>query len=145
VGVALYMSTVFTTKERVHRAVEKVSMRQSFATLRGNTPLLMLCLSSILLLSGMISMQTANIYLMRDVFDALFLVPVMSLSQLGLLFAIAPFVPMAVRRFGKRNAYIAGSAIGAIGQLIVFLAPNAWVALGGSLIGMPGIMFVSML
>jgi glucuronide carrier protein len=52
---------------------------------------------------------------------------------------------MAVRRFGKRNAYIAGGAVGAVGQLITFLAPNAWVAFGGSLIGMPGIMFVSML
>jgi glucuronide carrier protein len=135
VGVALYMSTVFTTKERVHRPVAKVTTKQSLATLRGNTPLFMLCLSSLLLLAGMISSQTANIYLMRDVFDALFLVPVMSLTQLGLIFAIAPFVPMAVRRFGKRNAYIAGGAVGAVGQLITFLAPNAWVAFGGSLIG----------
>ncbi|GAA2036397.1 glucuronide transporter [Agromyces tropicus] len=145
VGVALYVFTFFTTKERVFRAVPRVSMRQSLATLKGNRPLLMLCISSLLLLSGMISSTTANIYLMRDVFDALYLVPIISLAQLALIFVIAPFVPMVVRRFGKRRAYIAGAIVGAAGATVVFLAPNAWVALGGSFIQLPGIMFVSML
>ncbi|BDZ64009.1 glucuronide transporter [Agromyces mangrovi Wang et al. 2018] len=145
VGMALYLFTFFTTKERVYRAVPKVTMKQSFATLKGNRPLLMLCISSLLLLSGMISSTTAQIYLMRDVFDALYLVPVLSLAQLALIFVIAPFVPMVVRRFGKRTAYIAGAVVGSLGQLITFFAPNEWVALGGSMIGLPGIMFVSML
>ncbi|MGO7983338.1 MFS transporter, partial [Rhizobium johnstonii] len=42
VGMALYLFTYFTTKERVARTVQHVSMRQSFATLKGNKPLLML-------------------------------------------------------------------------------------------------------
>ncbi|WES64056.1 glucuronide transporter [Microbacter sp. GSS18] len=145
IGMALYLFTFFTAKERVYRAVPKVSMKQSFATLKGNKPLLMLCIASLLLLSGMIASTTAQIYLMRDVFDALYLVPVVSLAQLVLIFVVAPFVPMVVRRFGKRNAYIAGAVVGAVGQLITFFAPNEWVALAGSMIGLPGIMFVSML
>ncbi|MTH70172.1 glucuronide transporter [Agromyces bracchium] len=145
VGMALYLFTFFTTKERVFRSVPRVSFRQSMATLKGNKPLLLLCISSLLMLSGMISSGTAQIYLMRDVFDALYLVPVTSGAQLLLIFAMAPFVPMIVRRFGKRNAYIGGTVIAAVGATVTFLAPDQWVALGGTLVMMPGVMFVAML
>nr|WP_274636790.1 glucuronide transporter [Microbacterium bovistercoris] len=145
IGVALYLFTVFTTKERVHRAVPHVSMRQSMATLKGNKPLLLLCISSLLFLTGMISMSTAQIYLMRDVFHALYLVPFLSIGQLVLVFALAPFVPALVRRLGKRTAYIAGSFLGAIGLLAAAFAPNGGVAFAALFIGMIGIMLVSML
>ena len=46
VGTALYLFTFFTAKERVHRDVPKVTMKQSVATLKGNKPLLLLCISS---------------------------------------------------------------------------------------------------
>lgn len=145
IGMALYLFTVFTTKERVYRKVHHVTTKQSFATLKGNKPLLMLCISSLLMLTGMISMSTAQIYLMRDVFDSLSLVPVLSLSQLVLIFVMAPFVPKLVRVLGKRAAYIGGSLIGAAGMTLAFLAPSGIVAFVGLLVAMVGMMFVGML
>ncbi|MFV0373364.1 glucuronide transporter [Microbacterium sp.] len=145
IGMALYLFTFFTTKERVYRKIPHVTMKQSFATLKGNKPLLMLCFSSLLLLTGMISMTTAQIYLMRDVFDSVGLVAVISLSQLVLIFLLAPFVPLVVRKIGKRTAYIIGALIGAGGMVIAFFAPSAVVALVGLIIAMVGMLLVNML
>ncbi|UUT34454.1 MFS transporter [Microbacterium elymi] len=93
----------------------------------------------------MISMSTAQIYLMRDVFHALYLVPFLSIGQLVLVFALAPFVPALVRKLGKRTAYIAGSFLGAIGMLSAAFAPNGGVAFVALFLGMIGVMLVSML
>ncbi|WP_082100459.1 glucuronide transporter [Demequina maris] len=143
VGCALYFFTFMTAKERVERDVEHVSMRQSLANLKGNKPLLMLCVSTLLLLTGMITSSTASIYFLRDVFQSLHLYPVVAGSQLVLMLVVAPFVPKVVRRFGKRSAYIAGGVIGATGSTIAFLAPTVWIALAGNILGMFGILFVS--
>jgi len=143
IGCVLYFFTFLTAKERVQRDVPHVSMRQSFANLKGNRPLLMLCLSTLLLLTGMMTSQTASIYFMRDVFQSLHLYPIVAASQLVLMLLVAPFVPKVVRRFGKRNAYIAGGLIGAVGSSIAFVAPTVWIALAGNILGMFGILFVS--
>ena len=145
IGMALYLFTAFSTKERVYRKVPHVTMRQSMATLKGNKPLVLLCLSSLLFLTGMISMSTAQIYLMRDVFHALYLVPILSLGQMVLVFVLAPFVPLLVRKLGKRTAYVIGSFLGAFGMLAAGVAPNGIVAFVGLFVGMIGVMFVSML
>ncbi|MEQ6896457.1 glucuronide transporter [Microbacterium sp. KR10-403] len=145
IGLALYLFTAFSTKERVHRAVPHVTMRQSFATLKGNKPLLLLCVSSVLFLTGMISMSTAQIYLMRDVFDSLYLVPYLSGAQLVAVFAISPFVPAIVRRFGKRTAYIASAGVGVVGLAVAAFAPNGAVAFGALLVAMLGVLLVNML
>lgn len=60
VGTGLYMFTVFSTKERVVREVSKVSMKQSIDTLKGNKPLLLLCISSFLFLTGQLARRTST-------------------------------------------------------------------------------------
>jgi glucuronide carrier protein len=144
VGMAMYLFTYFTTKERVIRTVQHVSMRQSFATLKGNRPLLMLCIASLLSLIGMLSASTAQIYFLRDVFGALGLYAVLSLSQLILIFVLAPFVPAIVRRFGKRNTFIAGGLIGVVGDGVAFIAPNVAIALPAMILAMVGLMLGGM-
>ncbi|WP_081829534.1 glucuronide transporter [Paraoerskovia marina] len=145
VGGALYMFTFLTTKERVARDVTVVTMRQTVETLRGNRALALLCLSSFLLLTGMFAKSTAQIYLMRDVFDALELVAPLSIAQLFGIFAIAPFVPKIVRRWGKRNAYIGAGFVAAGGSFVAFVAPNVWVAFAALLVSMPGLLLINML
>jgi glucuronide carrier protein len=67
VGMPLYVFTFRTSKERVHRDVEKATLRQTVTTLRQNRPLLLLGVSSVLSLFGMFSLQTVAIYYARDV------------------------------------------------------------------------------
>lgn len=147
VGTVLYLFTFFTTRERVVRTVEHVTFRQSMATLKGNKPLLLLCVSSLLFLTGMLAESTAQIYYLRDVLHSLALYPVLSIVQLLLTFGIAGFVPAIVRRFGKRNAYIAAGAVMAVGGATAFLTPASAVPLAftGLVLLIFGVVLVNML
>jgi glucuronide carrier protein len=147
VGFALYLFTVFTAKETVIRDIPKVTMRQSLAILRSNRPLLLLCLSSFTFLTGMLALSTVQLYYLRDVLNALPLYAVLSLVQIVLVFALAAVVPTIVRRFGKRNGYIAGGVVMIIGGLVVFFAPPGAVpvAFAGLVLCQIGIALVNML
>jgi glucuronide carrier protein len=147
IGTALYMFTAFTAKERVKRDVAHVTLKQSFATLKGNKPLLLLCASSFLFLTGFLAMSTVQLYYLRDVLGAIALYPVLSIVQLGMTFGLAGFVPLIVRKFGKKKAYIGAAAFMVLGGLIVFFTPPNQVALAfaGMIVSYFGIMLVNML
>ncbi|WP_327063343.1 glucuronide transporter [Leifsonia sp. Root112D2] len=147
IGTALYLFTAFTAKERVKRDVQHVSMKQSFATLKGNKPLLLLCLSSFVFLTGMLAFSTVELYYLRDVLHALPLYAVLSIVQLVLTFGLAAVVPTIVRRLGKKRAYIGAGFISIAGGLIVFFAPDTAIplALTGLVLSMVGILLVNML
>ncbi|MGY4858203.1 glucuronide transporter [Cryobacterium sp. AP23] len=147
IGTALYFFTVFTAKERVVRDVTNVSLKQSLATLKGNKPLFMLCISSFIFLTGMLALSTVQLYYLRDVLHALPLYAALSIIQLVVTFSLAGFVPAIVRRFGKRAAYMAGCGVMALGGLIVFVAPadTVWMGFSGLVVCQIGIVLVNML
>ncbi|WP_425862486.1 glucuronide transporter [Arthrobacter sp. TWP1-1] len=147
VGTGLYMFTVFSTKERVVREVSKVSMKQSVETLKGNKPLLLLCISSFLFLTGQLALGTVQIYYFRDVLHSLGLYAVMSIINIFLTFGMAAVLPRLVRAAGKKNIYMGGALLMAIGGLTVFLAPSSmvWLAFTGVVITQLGLLLVSML
>lgn len=147
VGTGLYMFTVFTTKERVVREVAKVSMKQSFETLKGNKPLMLLCISSFLFLTGQLAVSTVQIYYFRDVLHALPLYAVMSIINILLTFGMASILPRFVRALGKKNIYMAGAALMGLGGLVIFFAPSSmvWLAFTGVIISQVGTLLVSML
>ncbi|GAA1820583.1 glucuronide transporter [Agromyces neolithicus] len=147
VGFALYMFTFFTAKETVKRDVARVSMKQSFAILKSNTPLLLLCLSSFVFLTGMLALSTVQLYYLRDVLHALPLYAVLSIIQIALTFGLAVVVPTIVRRFGKRTGYIGGGLIMVVGGLVVFLSPPSavWLAFAGLVLCYVGLVLVNML
>ncbi|RBM21869.1 glucuronide transporter [Prauserella sp. PE36] len=143
VGTACYLFLFFTAKERVERAIPRVTLRQSYRVVKSNKPLALLCLSAFLLLSALMAKSTAQIYLIRDVFGALHLMPFLSIGQLVVNFAVAPFVPKIVRRWGKRAAYIASGVVAASGSLVAFVAPNVWVAFTALMLSLPGLSLVT--
>ncbi|MCX7521816.1 glucuronide transporter [Microbacterium sp. STN6] len=147
IGTALYLFTAFMTKERVKREVQHVSMKQSFATLKHNRPLLLLCISSFLFLTGMLAFSTVELFYLRDVLHALPLYAVLSIVQIALTLGLAAVVPKIVRTFGKKNAYIAAAVICIAGGLVVFFTPDTMVpvAVGGLILTMIGIVLVNML
>ncbi|GAB4098054.1 glucuronide transporter [Sinomonas halotolerans] len=145
VGFVFYMFTFFTARERVQRDVPKVTVRQSLATLKGNRPLGMLCLSSVLFLSGQLALTTVQVYYFRDVLHRLDLVPVLAIVQLALSLAFASSIPTLVARFGKRTVYIAGGGLLVAGGVIVLLAPAAlvWLGFAGFTLAMCGVIVVN--
>lgn len=147
VGFALYMFTFFTARETVVRDVAHVSTRQSFSILKSNRPLLLLCLSSFIFLTGMLALSTVQLYYLRDVLLALPLYAALSIVQIIAGFALAGIVPTIVRRFGKRRSYIAGGGVMVLGGAITFLAPPSMVplAFAGLVLCQIGIALVNML
>jgi glucuronide carrier protein len=147
VGTALYLFTAFTAKERVVREVPKVSVRQSLATLKGNKPLLLLCISSFLFLTGQLAVSTVQIYYFRDVLHSLPLYAVLSIFNIVLTFGMGAFLPRLVRKLGKKRTYLYGAGIIAVGGMTVFLAPANLVPLdfAGMVISQFGILLVNML
>ena len=82
-----------TSKERVARDVAHVTLKQSLATLKGNRPLLMLCLSALSFLVGMFTLQTVQAYYARDVLgDANYFI-ILTVVSTGVMFVVAAVHP----------------------------------------------------
>ncbi|MBO1268099.1 glucuronide transporter [Arthrobacter cavernae] len=145
IGAALYFFTIFTAKERVHRSVPNVSFKQSMETLKTNRPLLWLCLSSFLFLTGYMALSSVQLYYLRDVLGRLDLYPVLSIAQLILTFVLAPAMPKLVRKFGKKTVYIAAGFICVVGGAIVFFSPAwmVWLGFSGLLVSIVGVMAIN--
>lgn len=145
IGAALYFFTVLTAKERVHRAVPNVTLKQSVDTLKGNKPLLMLCLSSFFFLSGYLALTSVQLYYLRDVLGRLDLYPVLSITQLVLTFVLAGFMPRLVRTIGKKRVYIYSSLVTVVGGIIIFFTPasQVWIGFSGLLISLVGVLAVN--
>jgi glucuronide carrier protein len=145
IGAALYFFTVLTAKERVHRAVPNVTFKQSMDTLKGNKPLLMLCLSSFFFLTGYLALTSVQLYYLRDVLGRLDLYPVLSITQLVLTFVLAAFMPRLVRSFGKKRVYIYSSLLTVAGGTLIFLTPasQVWMGFAGLVISLVGVLAVN--
>lgn len=133
VGVGLYMFCAFTAREQVYREVQSVSVKQSFETLKGNGPLLMLCLSSLALLAGMLTLNTVQLYYFRDVMGNLGLYAVASGIQLAMTLVLSVLMPRIVRTLGKRSVYMLFGAVMMLGGVVVVSIPAG--AAGLALIG----------
>jgi glucuronide carrier protein len=125
VGLVLYLFAFFTARETVQRDVQKVSLRQSLASLRRNRPLMVLCVSSLVFLTSMFSLATIGVYYARDVLGNPNLYVVITAAQVGTSFVIAPLVPRIARRIGKKTTYIGGGILMIVGSVVAFLAPAA--------------------
>jgi glucuronide carrier protein len=145
IGAALYFFTVFTAKERVHRAVPNVTLKQSMDTLKGNKPLMMLCLSSFFFLTGYLALTSVQLYYLRDVLHRLDLYPVLSIIQLALTFVLAAVMPKLVRSLGKKGVYVYASLATVAGGAIVFLTPasQVWLGFAGLVVSLVGVLSVN--
>ena len=139
IGFGLYMLLFRTSKENVVRDVAQVSLRQSLGTLKGNRPLLMLCLSALSFLTGMFALQTLQAYYARDVLGDASLFIVLTVVSIGAMFVVVPFIPRAVRVVGKKRAYLAGGLLAVVGALGIALTPGSMVGLAVIFFGVYGL------
>jgi glucuronide carrier protein len=123
IGFGLYLTLFKTARENVVRDVAQVSLKQSFQTLRSNRPLMMLCVSALMFLIGMFSLQTVQAYYARDVLGDANMFIVLTVVSVGAMLLVAPFIPRIVRYVGKKPAYITASIITIIGSIGVAISP----------------------
>lgn len=145
VGMALYLLTVFTTREVVHREVPKVTFKQSLATLKGNRPLLMLCISSLLMLTASTGLSTIQVYYLRDVLQNVSLAQPMAVINVVLAVVVIVLTPAMVRRWAKKALYLAAGGLVVLGSLVVMLAPHSltYLAFTGLVISLLGVQIMN--
>jgi glucuronide carrier protein len=129
VGFVLYMVLFATSRETVQREVASVSLRQSLGTVKGNKPLVMLCLASLAFLTAMFSLQTIQVYYARDVLDDAGLLTILTVLSTAAIFVIAPLIPRIVKAVGKKTAFILFGVVGVVAGVGITFAPPStpWV------------------
>jgi glucuronide carrier protein len=139
IGVALYLFTFFTTRERVQRDEPRVNLRETADTLKQNKALLVLCVSGLVFLTGWFSLQTVAIYYARDVLGNANLYIVLTVVQTAGVFVAAALVPRLVGTIGKKRAYQVFGAVAIVGGIGVAFAPASTPAIAIAFFGVLGI------
>ena len=139
IGLALYLWCFASAREAVQRDEGRASVRETVGMLRQNRPLIVLCASSVLFLTGMFSIQTVGVYYARDVLGNADLYIVMTLVQTVGMIAAAAVVPKAVEAIGKRFTYIVAGMVAAVAGVAVALAPGSTPAIGIAFFGLLGL------
>jgi len=138
-GCALYLFLFRTAREQVARTVAHVSMRQSLRTLRGNKPLLLLCLASLFSLVGMFSLQTVQAFYARDVLGDANYIIVLTVLSTGAIFVVAPLIPRLVRTIGKKRGFLGFGALGVLAGVGISVAPPSVPAIPLFFFGLMGV------
>lgn len=136
-GMALFLTTFLTSRETVYREVARVSLKETWATVRQNSPLLRLCGSSFFYLTGQNVVGALAIYVANDVLSryvpgsANWLATVVTIITTGAVIYVGPFGPAVTRRFGKKHGFLIGCGISVFGGLLFGLGHTLWVNLLG--------------
>src|SRR4051812_10230523 len=138
-GVVLYLLTLPTARGEGERDVAAGSLRQSPGAPRHNSPLMLLCLSSLMFLTGLIGLSTVGAFYARDVLGNANLFIVLTLAQTVGTFLIAPFVPLLTRTIGKKNGFIACGVVGVVAFVGLTLAPGSVPAIAVILFFLAGV------
>jgi glucuronide carrier protein len=138
IGFALYLWCFAAAQETVQREEQKVSVRETIDMMRHNQPLMVLCASSLLFLSGMFSLQTVGVFYARDVLGNADLYIVMTVVQTVAMILAAAIVPKAVEAIGKKQAYIMAGVIAVGAGIGVAVAPGSVPAIGITCFGVLG-------
>lgn len=139
VGYLLYLWCFASTRERVVRPVDKVSLGETAGMLRRNRPLLILCVSALLFLTGMFAVQTVGVYYARDVLGDADLYIVLTIVQTVGMLAAAALVPATVERLGKKYTYLVFGAVATAAGVGLGLAPSSTPAVGLAFFGVYGL------
>lgn len=130
IGLVLYAFLFSTAKEQVQRSVPSVKLHESVRVAVRNTPLLMLCGSSLLFLTAMFLGQALGVYYARDVLgDANWFVWLSLIGTTCMVLA-STLVPAIARGIGKRNGYLGFGAIALLGGILLWQAPTPAVWAG---------------
>jgi glucuronide carrier protein len=138
IGFALYLWCFITSREVVQRAEAQASLRETLGMMRHNRPLVVLCLSTLLFLTGQFSLQTVGVYYARDVLGSADLYIVMTIVQTVGMIAAGAVMPKAVDAMGKKTTYIAAGVVAAAGGAGITLAPGSVPWIGIALFGVLG-------
>jgi glucuronide carrier protein len=125
IGYALYLFCFATCKEQIIPESKRVTMKETFATVRQNRPLLILCVSNLVFLTGIFGLQAAQAYFATYILGNSAQLIWMVLATSVSTFVAVPIVPRLVARIGKKSTFLIGAAgLIVLGTWIFFMPPN---------------------
>jgi glucuronide carrier protein len=139
IGLALYLWCFATSRETVRRETDKVAVRDTVGMIAHNRPLVLLCASSLLFLTGMFSLSTVAVFYARDVLGNADLYIVMTIVQTLAMVAAAALVPSVVETMGKKRTYIFAGVVASAFAVAFALAPGSIPVIGITCYGILGL------
>ena len=139
IGSIAYALTVYWCREQVVRTQPRVSVRETWDTLRHNKPLGYLCAASFFYLIGLFAVGGASAFYAQYVLgDIKWLGPI-TLVNTGISIVCAPFIPKLVDRFGKKTLFQYCGLFTVVGGLALFFLPTGVIAPALIFLGIKGI------
>ncbi|MDR0698490.1 MAG: MFS transporter [Tannerella sp.] len=126
-GLALQLTCYANVKERhvdVKRQKEQISLKVGFASIFRNMPLLVLCLVNLFTFSAFNVKLAVQVYYCQYSLNDINIVPYMGFFSILCVFIGVAFVPLSVRRTGKKMTYVLGCLIWAIADLSAWFLAN---------------------
>ena len=139
IGSAAYLVTWWFCREKVVRTQPRVSLRDTWDTLKGNTPLGYLCAASFFYLIGLFAVGGASVYYAQYVLGDIKWVGPITLVNSGISIVAAPFIPWLVDRFGKKALFQYCGVFTVVGGLALFFTPAGAVVPALIFLGVKGI------
>ena len=131
VGSIAYFLVFLFCREHVVRVQARVSIKDTFATLRYNKPLAYLCASSFFYLIGLFAVGGATAFYAQYVLGDIKYTTLLIVVNIGMSLLLTPFIPRIIDRFGKKNVYQWCGVLTVVGGVALFFTPDGflWLAL----------------
>ena len=138
ISIPLFLVLFFTAKEKIQpqKTTDKFSVKDVVGNLVKNKYLMLICLIMMLIMTGFMGrMAVLSYYVIYCLGSFQLIAVIMTVPTVLAIFA-SFFVPMAVKKLGKRNVLMGSVFIEAIGLLIVYFAPfdNVTMVLAGCVV-----------
>ena len=140
-GSIAFGLTFLWCHEQVVRRSPRVSIKETFATLRQNRPLAILCGASFFYLLGFYTVTGATLFYATYILGDAGLAFQVALLSTGVQVLVTPFVPKLIDRFGKKALFQYCGVLTVIGGVGVYLTPNGVVWFALLFLGIKGVGF----
>jgi glucuronide carrier protein len=141
IGSIAFGLTFLWCHENVVRAQAKVTIKETFATLRYNRPLAILCAASFCYLLGFYTVTGATLYYALYILGDPGLTLQITLVSTGVQILVTPFVPKLIGRFGKKTLFQYCGVLTVLGGVGLFLTPDGVVWFALLCLGIKGVGF----
>jgi glucuronide carrier protein len=123
IGTLCFWFTAWTCRERVIRSQPRVTVRETFATLKANKPLAYLCGASFFYLIGLTAVGGATAFYAQYVLGSIGLVGLLTAVNVGVALVITPFIPKIIDKLGKKTVFQFCGIFTIIGGVGLFFSP----------------------
>ncbi|WP_078412538.1 glycoside-pentoside-hexuronide (GPH):cation symporter [Priestia abyssalis] len=104
---------------------EKVPLSQLFKSLLSNRPLIVLCLAALFMIAATNLRTAVQLYYLEYNLNNASLMALLTFLSIGLAILGSYFIPVFVKRIGKKNTFMLGLVIGIMADIINFIMPTS--------------------